>query len=433
MLSIDLFAGCGGLTSGLSIAGFECIWANEFDQQAAKTFEQNFEKSEVCTEDIRLLKPREIREKLCLSRGQLDLVAGGFPCQGFSTYGQRRPDDIRNRLYIQFLDFVSEFRPQMVLIENVVGILSMLGGEVVSDICQKLDELGYQTTVDTLQAADYGVPQFRKRVFIVGTRGNAIYSTPAETNQPERTEALKNTTLTPYVTVRDAIRDLPKNALKPSQAHETIKYPRAQILSSYAKEMRKKSDSVLHHSAKQLLSIRKLRVILMQQGDYGRSLNELDPSKVVPSKIIKEIVEDCGLRRPLEKCRIQDREKEAELRAIISRKTVYFRDLIDLIGSGGFANKYRRLRFDAPSHTLVAHMARDCSDFIHPIENRFISVREAARLQSFADEFSFAGSQFAQLKQIGNAVPPLLAKAVGQSLRSGHLNSTGHNSFASVE
>lgn len=422
MLSIDLFAGCGGLSSGLDNAGFTCVWANEFDKQASDTFQNNFPMAEVCSDDIRTLNASSIRSRLGISKGKLALVAGGFPCQGFSTYGQRKADDDRNQLYIEFMDFVEEFQPQSVLIENVVGMLSMLDGQVVSDICYRLERLGYSAQVHTLQSADFGVPQLRKRVFVIGTREGRSFNLPNVTHFDVPLKTTDGKRVRRYVSVGDAISDLPRNALKPNQAHDEIDYPAVDRHSRYARKMRKNSRKLVHHSAKQLMSVRKLRIILMKQGEYGKDLSGIDPSQEVPKSVIGEIVEDCGLRRPLEMCRKQDRQKEADLRRIVSQDKVYFADLIDFIGSGGFANKYRRLNGKRPAHTLVAHMARDCSDFIHPTENRFITVREAARLQSFPDNFRFSGSQFAQLKQIGNAVPPMLACEVGKAAKASLLS-----------
>ena len=121
--------------------------------------------------------------------------------------------------------------------------------------------------------------------------------------------------------------------------------------------------------------------------------------------------------RDIEECRTQDREKEQELRKILSQGKIEIDEVLAKLDAGGFANKYRRLKWDDPSHTLVAHMARDCSDFVHPEIDRFITVREAARLQSFPDTYKFPGSQFQQFRGIGNAVPPLLAQAVATQVK----------------
>ena len=136
----------------------------------------------------------------------------------------------------------------------------------------------------------------------------------------------------------------------------------------------------------------------------------------LPYEVIDELLAGGAGLRNLEECRREDREKERQLRELLHLGHVDIDKLLGKLDSGGFANKYRRLDWDAPSHTLVAHMARDCSDFVHPDIDRFISVREAARLQSFPDRYYFCGSQFHQFRHIGNAVPPLLAAAVAHSI-----------------
>lgn len=416
MFSIDLFAGCGGLSHGLRKAGFECLWANEFDKSAASTFRDNFPLSHVSEDDIRSIDASVIRNSLKLAPNDLNLLVGGFPCQGFSTYGQRNVDDERNQLYVDYIRFVKEFRPKYFLIENVVGILSMSGGAVVRDICYRLEALGYTCDVRTLQAADYGVPQLRRRVFICGYLGDQGFRWPTPTHGEGTELSLSKEGGRNYINVYEAISDLPSAALKPNQVHDVLDYPEVHKLSDYQERMRIGAVKLHDHSAKQMMSFRKLRIILMKQGGYGSDLSKIDVSQQIPAEVRSEIVEDCGLRRPLHLCRKQDQEKELALRQLLEKPDLTYGDLVDIIGSGGFANKYRRLDPAKPSHTLVAHMARDCSDFIHPDQNRFITVREAARLQSFEDTFTFKGSQFAQLKQIGNAVPPDLGFAVGKSL-----------------
>ena len=418
MLSIDLFAGCGGLSKGLHDAGFKSIWANEFDKNAASTFRNNFKNSKISEDDIRNIDANSIRSGLGLATKELDIMIGGFPCQGFSTYGQRSTNDERNLLYLDFIRFVEEFRPKRFLIENVVGILSMHDGAIVRDICNQLELLGYQCEVKVLQAAEYGVPQLRRRVFISGFVSNFGFKWPTATNFDPTQENKSSNQNQKYITVGQAISDLPIVALKPTDAHVVLDYPTTGRISKYQKSMRKTSKKLLDHSAKQLMSFRKLRIILIKQGAYGSKVSELDLNQSVSKSIRDEIIEDCGLRRPLHLCRKQDQEKEFALRNLFKKPNLTYSDLVNFIGCGGFANKYRRLDANKPSHTLVAHMARDCSDFIHPTLNRFISVREAARLQSFEDSFKFEGSQSSQLKQIGNAVPPLLGRAIGEAMKA---------------
>jgi DNA (cytosine-5)-methyltransferase 1 len=155
---------------------------------------------------------------------------------------------------------------------------------------------------------------------------------------------------------------------------------------------------------------------LLRPGDYGTQIRARLLTDGLPTNLVEELLSGGENMREVDECRTEDRHKERELRRILQQGRVDIDEVLTRLDSGGFANKYRRLRWDQPSHTLVAHMARDCSDFVHPEIDRFISVREAARLQSFPDTYAFPGTQFQQLRAIGNAVPPLLAQAVANQV-----------------
>jgi DNA (cytosine-5)-methyltransferase 1 len=167
-ISIDLLAGAGGMTEGFKQKGFHPIFANDREKSALATFQKNHPSAIASDEPLETLNPSDIRKYLNLSRGELDLLMGGPPCQGFSTLGQRNPQDHRNQLYQDFLKFIEEFRPKAFVMENVVGMLSLQQGYVVEEIIHKTDKLGYGVSVTTLDAVEFGVPQFRKRVFILG-------------------------------------------------------------------------------------------------------------------------------------------------------------------------------------------------------------------------------------------------------------------------
>lgn len=435
LTSIDLFVGAGGLTQGFKQQGFSCLWANDFDEEALCTFSENHPEVTTVSGPIEAISPAEVRNSLGLARGELDVVLGGPPCQGFSTYGKRDPNDDRNKLPRYFLDFVQEFMPKVFVMENVVGILSMEGGRVVEGIVSRATGLGYACNPFILDAVEYGVPQFRKRVFVVGSRAGHEVEKPQSThgtarrtssNEPEQSslfENLRRPRVEQAVTVRDAISDLPTEALPPRRTSESVPYATA-AQNAYQQVMRQGSGKALHHSAKQMLGVRRLRMALLKPGDYGTELRHRILENGLPDDIIDELLGGRGLR-DLSGCRTQDKEKELELRKILHRGHIDIDKVLDSVDHGGFANKYRRLEWDAPSHTLVAHMARDCSDFIHPEVDRFISVREAARLQSFPDTYRFLGSQFRQFKQIGNAVPPMLGEAVARAVK----NHLGYQTF----
>lgn len=426
-VSIDLFAGTGGMTQGFKTKGFKPLFANDHEKPALETFSRNHPEAITSSDPIESLDPAEIRGHLKLAKGDLDVLLGGPPCQGFSTYGKRNPGDHRNRLYQYFLKFLEEFHPKVFVMENVVGILSLEQGNVVDEIVTRATQSGYSVSVVTLDAAAFGVPQFRKRVFILGGAYQQKLAQPSPTHSTvgkEKSKLAKNNyqlslslkqasnVLKQAITVRDAISDLPREVLPPRLTHKVMEYSPAYNLTPYQQEMRGSANVLLHHSAKQMLGIRRLRLALMRPGDYGTQICSRLLEGGLPDEIIDELLSGGTGFRDLSECRREDREKEEKLRKILKQGYVNIEEVLQSVDAGGFANKYRRLEWNAASHTLVAHMARDCSDFIHPEFPRFISVREAARLQSFPDSYYFCCSQFQQFRKIGNAVPPKLAEAV---------------------
>lgn len=424
--TIDLFAGAGGMSEGFRQAGFDTLFANDHEKPAIATFRRNHPSAETSSDNIETLDAETIRQRLGLSIGDLDVLIGGPPCQGFSTYGKRDEEDSRNQLYMHFIRFLEAFQPKAFVIENVTGILSMSEGRVVQDICSRIREFGYGCTVWTLDAREYGVPQRRRRVFITGMANGGKLAIPSPTNslkvESDTSADLFGGSLPPPLTIHDAISDLPATTLKPRETHQALEYG-SRPQSNYQRQMRGSSKALTHHSSKQMLGIRRLRLALMHPGDYGTKIEERLAKTGLPEDVIDRMLGGEGLR-DINECRKQDREKEIALRAMLKAGNTSLDDIKSFMDSQGFANKYRRLKWDEPSHTLVAHMARDCSDFVHPLIDRFISVREAARLQSFPDSYYFEDSQFCQLRQIGNAVPPLLAKAVAGSVRAGITQTT---------
>lgn len=421
LTTIDLFAGAGGMSEGFKQAGFNTLFANDHEKPAVATFRRNHADAETSSDDIETLDADAIRQRLGLSVGDLDVLIGGPPCQGFSTYGKRDEEDSRNQLYMHFIRFLGAFQPKAFVIENVTGILSMSEGRVVQDICSRVRKLGYGCTVWTLDAREYGVPQRRRRVFITGMANGEELTLPTPTHSL-KAESVKGADLfgdklPPPLTIHDAISDLPATTLKPRETHQALEYG-SLPQSDYQRQMRGTSKALTHHSSKQMLGIRRLRLALMHPGDYGTRIDERLAETGLPEEVIDRMLGGEGLR-DINECRKQDREKEIALRTMLRAGNTSLEDIKSFMDSQGFANKYRRLQWDEPSHTLVAHMARDCSDFVHPLIDRFISVREAARLQSFPDSYYFEDSQFCQLRQIGNAVPPLLAKAVAGSVKAG--------------
>lgn len=433
--AIDLFCGMGGMSQGFSWAGFEILYALDFEPQAIEIHKLNHPSALHDCLDVHEVRPDRVRERLKIPKGDLDAVLGGPPCQGFSTYGQRNPEDERNFLFERFAAFVDEFRPRFLVMENVIGIMSMENGSFFERVVEHFEDLGYLCKVMVLNALNFGVPQLRRRVFIVGSRDRerVAFPTPQfrSTRRPADAEQFslfedlpvaysqevydslcQRPSFQAFRTVRDAISDLPEQVFPPSRNNEAMPYPENGTVTEYQGLMRKGSDVLWNHSAKRHLVRRLIRTAVMTPGEYGKNGHKKVEENGVPDEV-KELVAVGKLSETMfHGARNIDKRAEGELLKKLRIGELSGDDVEQFLSARGFANKYRRLHWDDPSHTLVAHMARDCSDFIHPEWNRPVSVREAARLQSFPDSFILVGSQFRQLRFIGNAIPPLLAKAV---------------------
>ena len=387
---IDLFAAPGGLSLGFEMAGFRSLAGVDIDAKGMKTYSFNFPDSEAIVVDIRKLDSKGLMRRIGISRGDVDVIAGGPPCQGFSTIGRvkiaslaregvwnlknhhpRFIDDPRNVLYREFVRIVRDLEPAVFVMENVPGMMSYRNGEIVREIIEDFRKIGYRTEARVLNAVEFGVPQVRKRIFFIGTRARdlpILWPQPTHREPADTTISLENFVdisdrLKPPVTVWEAIGDLPDPVPgRPRLADVKLEYDK-EPFSEYQKWAREGSDGVHNHVSRQH-SERDVRVFsIMREGQWWRDL---------PAEI---------------------------------KKLYGYRDDI-------FHDKMKRLRRDHPSWTVVAHLYKDGYMYIHPTQSRTITVREAARLQSFPDRFIFMGSRTDQFKQVGNAVPPLLAKAV---------------------
>lgn len=226
--AIELFTGCGGMSLGLKRAGFDIVYANEINEDAVKTYRKNFPEVFLQQGDIKKLNPNEIRKKI----GNIDLIAAGTPCQGFSMAGPRNPNDPRNKLFLQLLKFVDTFKPKIFVMENVPAILTMDNGKVIERIKHSFSKIGYNIQYKILHASEFGVPQDRKRIFIVGTRKRIspkkLFPTPKKIR----------------VTVEEAMSDLADLGVN----NKSISYankPR----SKFQSKMRKNSNMIFNHES----------------------------------------------------------------------------------------------------------------------------------------------------------------------------------------
>lgn len=369
LTSIDLFSGCGGLTKGFSMAGIKSIFASDIDENAAKTFMRNFPDTPFLCKSVTDIEKDEVDQLLA---GQVpDIIAGGPPCQGFSLANKRRnkvADDPRNKLFYGFVKFINWYSPKAFVMENVKGLLSMQNGQVLKTILEEFRNAGsyggYKVEYKVLLASDYGVPQNRERVIIIGIREDL----GVEPSYP------LPTTLDCKVTVDEAISDLPQ--IHASQGTEVMQYS-TEPQNDYQRLMRQNMKYVTNHIAMQ---------------HTPRLIERFRAIK--PGQSLVDVWETHGAVKrgaPGEKSNVK------------------------------FGQNNQRLHGNLPAPTIAASFQ---SNFIHPHLDRNFTAREGARLQSFPDDFIFEGMRtkmswekgLSQYQQIGNAVPVLMAKEIGNCL-----------------
>lgn len=371
-VSVDLFCGAGGLSEGLRLAGFRTVFAADFDANCVATYSKNHPESTVVQMDIAKLKSESIRE--AANGKEIDLLAGGPSCQGYSTHGKRNADDPRNFLFQHFIRIASELRPKWLLIENVQGLLTYEKGYFKHLILRELQSLGYRADARLLCAADYGVPQLRRRIFFLATRTDSPirFPEPTHTGMLSETPGLlpKAGELSPYVTVGEAIGDLP---LLNGQLRQLEWDYVAPPENDYQKYARQYNPTLTMHQA---------NGVSEQAKGVARFIGEGQGLRAVPVEHLPP------------RFRKMRRISNGELR----------RDCTTL---------YYRLDRSKPGYTITCYFRNVASGpFMHPLEDRSLSYREAARIMSFQDRYKFEGTGIA--RQIGNAVPPLLGRAIGQ-------------------
>jgi DNA (cytosine-5)-methyltransferase 1 len=385
---LDVFAGGGGFSEGFRLADFEVQTCLEVDQWAADTLRFNFSNANILQGDIRDFScSATIKQKA----GKCpDVIIGGPPCQGFSVAGPAKdPKDPRNTLFKNFADWVEALKPSVFVMENVQGLLNRTNaqGEKVIDIIEaRFRSIGYHVKVWKLNAAHFGVPQLRHRIFIVGSLHHEISQPSPQYLLPgERGLGLHN--LKPAVTVWDALSDLP--SFGAGGGSEEMDYTPVETLTEYQQWARTNSKKVLNHAA--MLHTKRL-VERFRQIQAGGSIQSMDDEFRVLKRNGKGVL------------------SEAE-----------------------YNSNYRHLKKEMISYTIPASFY---STFIHPTEPRNLTAREAARLQSFPDTYCFKGKRtqissklltkrgrededyLSQYNQVGNAVPPLLARAIAKHIQA---------------
>lgn len=344
---LDLFAGVGGLSYGFSkLPEFNIVAANEIEKDISIAYSLNYPEVKMLNCNISSLTEEMLYEA---TNGQkIDIVVGGPPCQSYSTLGKRKMDE-RANLFMQYKRVLQILQPRAFVFENVAGILSMDHGRLFKQINFEFEEIGYDLKHEILDAADFGVPQHRERVILVGFRGVNKFVYP---------EATHGVGKKPYVTLREAIGDLP--ILKSGQ--QSTEYMQ-EADSDFLKFVRADSDVLSEHIAPKNGAH---LVRIMETLKDGQSKDDL-PENIRPKS--------------------------------------------------GYGNTYAKLWWDKPSTTITRNFACPSSSrCIHPRDSRAMSIREGARLQSFPDDYKFYGADGMKRLEIGNAVPPLLSMAIAKKM-----------------
>jgi DNA (cytosine-5)-methyltransferase 1 len=355
---IDLFCGAGGLSEGFRQAGYSVLAGNDFFEAAGETFAATHREAKFLPGPIQNYSASDFLNAAGLKSGELDVLAGGPPCQGFSVYNhQRGLHDERSSLYREYLRIVEGLSPNWVVLENVTGMTSAGGGAAVGAILAGLRDLGYAVEPQILKAEEFGVPQERRRIVFIGNRIGLPTEFPKATHGSD---------LRPLVTVWDAISDLP--SIADGDDGGVVPYA-CEAQSDFQREMRNGSNCVANHIPAKLAKVNLERLKHIPQGGSWRDI----PFDLLPA----------GMKR----AKRSDHTK-----------------------------RYGRLSWNGLASTILTKCDPHWGAYFHPEEDRTLTVREAARLQSFPDWFEFRGSRTDQYVQVGNAVPPLLGRAIADAI-----------------
>lgn len=377
MKVFDLFCGTGGFSKGMENskrANFDVKFGIDVLPASVETFKLNHQSGIGICRDIRQVRRHEVEEMTGVKRDQLDVLVGGPPCQGFSSirpFRSSKEDDPRNSLFEEYASFVNYFRPKVFILENVVGLATHKGGATLEAMQECFKKIGYETDWKLLNAAHFGVPQKRERFVMIGVQdgGEILFPTPTHFYKgatigyrdksrvlaPQEPDLFEAQSLPSALSAMDAISDLP-----PISSGETAFEYSMPAKNQYQRDRRENSKNLELHIAtahsKKMLEIIK---------HSGKNIN------CIPKHLI----------------------------------------------TSGFSSCYSRLDADHPAVTITVNFVHPASNrCIHPVLDRALTPREGARLQSFDDSFQFSGTRTQITKQIGNAVPPLLGTAIGETV-----------------
>lgn len=360
--AVDLFCGCGGISAGLRLAGYEVIAGLDVEKNFISTFAYNLPHAYAITDDIVDVSPTQFAVRVGIEPDELDLLAGGPPCQGFSKNVPRKHrylEDPKNLLVKSFLEYAEFLRPRMILMENVAEMKNGFEGQYTDEVVSRLEKCGYTVSHAVINSADYGVPQRRRRAFFLANRAGCTFEVPRPTHSPKLSAPLLIESLQ-HISVWDAIGDLP--TLEHGEGLELTPYA-TDAQSDYQRSVRNSSGTVRNHVARRL-----------QPKQYER-IASIGPG-----------------------------QGHKDLPAHLQVKT-------------GYSGAYARLTKNMVAPTITRWVFHPGSGrWGHPVDARVLSIREVARIQGFPDSHVFLGSYTQQAGQLGNAVPPLLASKIVSDL-----------------
>lgn len=380
--AVDLFCGCGGISVGLQRAGFDVLAGIDIEKKYLVSYAHNFPNAKALNSDITKIPAKEFFDQFDLKPMGLTLLVGGPPCQGFSKNVPRKNrylEDPKNLLVKSFLNYCEYIKPEMILMENVAEMKNGFDETYSQEIISRLENAGYKVTTAVLNAADFGVPQRRRRAFFMANRFDQPFSIPHATHISPSKSSLEHSDffgVPSHVSVWDAIGDLP-----------SLKHGEGQEKTSYATEAKNNFQEIMRdgHSLASNHNSRK-----MQPKQFERM------SSLEPGQGHKDLPEHLQTK-------------------------------------GGFSGAYGRLTKSMIAPTITRWVFHSGSGrWGHPVDIRTLSIREVARIQSFPDSYEFLGTFVDQAGQLGNAVPPLLAQVIIESM-SKQLNSFKKTKNTSVK
>lgn len=357
---VDLFCGVGGLSYGFAKDdNFQIIAANEILPNMAKAYELNHPTVKVYCKDIKDFGICDLTKDFNLKEGDIDIVVGGPPCQAYSTVGKRIIDDPRGKLFQEYYRVLKEINPKIFIFENVRGLLSMQCGQLFETIISLFKSLNYNISYKVLNSADYGVPQVRERVFIVGTKLNNSFIYPNSTHENKESISTLFQNLKPYLTIAEAIGDLP----------------------------------------------------------FIKSGEESFVYETAPQNIFQEMMRKNAPRKLMDHNAPNNNEKLVKIMEQLPDGGTPFDLPENMRPKSGFANTYCRLWWNRPSTTITRNFSTPSSSrCIHPKAPRPLTTREGARIQCFPDDYVFCGSRSDRNLQIGNAVPTVMSVVIKNSI-----------------